>query len=81
VQLVVDPRGQVRCLYGELIPLASLGALSVRRASHVEPEGAAWYADLAPVSGPRLGPFAFRSQALQAEAAWLERHLLGCGGA
>jgi hypothetical protein len=76
MQLVVDPRGQVRCLYGELIPLAALGALSVRRASHVEPEGGAWYAELAPVDGPKLGPFALRSQALQAEAEWLERHLL-----
>jgi hypothetical protein len=77
MQLVVDPRGQVHCLYSELIPLAALGALSVRRASHVESEGGAWYADLAPVGGPKLGPFALRSQALRAEVEWLDRHLLG----
>ena len=76
MQLVVDRRGLIHCLYGELFPLAALGTLSVRRASHVEPDGADWYADLSPVGGPKLGPFGLRSQALRAETAWLERHLL-----
>ena len=31
-----------------------------------------WYADLAPVRGPVLGPFPQRSDALQAEVAWLD---------
>jgi hypothetical protein len=75
MQLLIDPRGQVRCLYGEAIDLNSLGALSVRRASFVEPDGNAWYADLSPVGGPLLGPYPLRSQALQAEALWLEQHL------
>ena len=76
--LVVEPNGRVRCRYGEAIDLAALGALSVRRASHVEPgpEGA-WWADLAPLGGPRLGPFRLRSEALRAEADWLDEHLLG----
>ena len=74
--LVVDPGGGVRCLYGEVIPLASLGVLSIARASHVEPGHDGWYADLAPCRGPRLGPFALRSQALRAEEAWLEENLL-----
>jgi hypothetical protein len=76
MRLVVDPGGAVRCLYGEAIPLEDLGPLSIARASHVEPGEGGWYADLAPCGGPRLGPFPLRSQALRAEAAWLEENLL-----
>ena len=76
--LVVEPGGRVRCRYGEAIDLAALGALSVRRASHVEPDGAgAWWADLSPAGGPRLGPYRLRSEALRAEAGWLDEHLFG----
>ena len=74
--LVVDPGGGVRCLYGEVIPLASLGVLSIARASHVEPGHDGWYADLSPSGGPELGPFALRSEALEAEEVWLEENLL-----
>jgi hypothetical protein len=71
--LTVDPRGVVRGVYGELLDLTVLGELSIRRASHVEPDDSGrWWADLDPVGGPRLGPFAQRSQALHAEQAWLE---------
>jgi hypothetical protein len=78
MRLVVEPGGRVRCLYGEAVDLAALGALSIRRASQVEPDGdGAWWADLAPVGGPRLGPFARRGLALEAETAWLEEHWLG----
>lgn len=77
MQLVIDPQGQVRCLYSETIDLAKLGALSIRRGSFVEPnEEGQWTADLAPVGGPCLGPFRNRSDALAAEVAWLEQHWL-----
>jgi hypothetical protein len=77
MRLVIDPGGRVRCLYGEAVDLAALGTLSIRRASQVEPDGdGAWWADLAPVGGPRLGPFARRGLALEAEKAWLEEHWL-----
>ena len=80
MQLLIDGQGQVRCLYGELIDLRLLGAASIRRASHVEPDEAGrWWADLAPVGGPKLGPFPRRSEALQAEVAWLDQFLLGSG--
>jgi hypothetical protein len=70
---VIDPAGMARCLYGEEIDLAALGKLTIARASHVEPdEDGQWWADLSPVAGPKLGPFALRSQALAAESAWLE---------
>ena len=77
MDLVIDAVGQVRCLYGEAIPLASLGAISIRRASHVEPDNQGrWRADLAPAGGPMLGPFDRRSEALAAEARWLLDHRL-----
>jgi hypothetical protein len=80
MQLLIDPSGQVRCLYSEVIDLTLLGELCVRRASHVEPDDAGrWFADLAPVSGPKLGPFSRRSAALQAESAWLDQFLVGKG--
>ena len=77
MQLVIEPGGNVRTIYSEAIELASLGQLEVRRASHVEPnEHGQWTADLAPVGGPQLGPFAKRSEALSAEEAWLVAHWL-----
>ena len=59
------------------IDLAALGAPRITRASHVEPdESGRWLADLAPVGGPVLGPFERRSEALEAEVAWLEANWL-----
>ena len=76
MHVYVGRNGTVRCLYGEHLDLASLGRLQVGRASHVEPDGhSQWWADLAPVNGPKLGPFRKRSQALQAEERWLEAWL------
>lgn len=81
MQLVITPAGSLRCVYGELVDLAAFGALEIRRASHVEPDDAGgWMADLAPVGGPKLGPFSSRSQALAAEAQWLEAHWLNNAG-
>jgi hypothetical protein len=76
MHLRISPAGQVRCIYGEEISLQELGSVSIQRASHVEPDAAGnWLADLSPVAGPVLGPFALRSEALAAEVAWLEQHL------
>lgn len=80
MQLVIDPFGGIRCLYDETLPLAELGRLTISRGSHVEPDAAGhWLADLAPVGGPRLGPFATRSAALDAEREWLEQNWLDHG--
>lgn len=77
MEVRIEPDGFVRCIYGEAIDLSSLGILSIRRASHVEPDGEGrWWADLAPVGGPVLGPFLARSTALQAETSWLETNWL-----
>ena len=81
MQLVIDPTGGIRCLYDEVLPLADFGRLTIARGSHVEPTAAGhWTADLSPVGGPRIGPFATRSAALNAEREWLEAHWLGHGG-
>lgn len=77
MDLLIEPDGVVRCLYGEDIDLAQLGSACIERASHVEPDAQGnWTADLSPVDGPRLGPFQCRSQALEAEIAWLNRYWL-----
>ncbi|HEY1859857.1 MAG TPA: hypothetical protein VGG61_05865 [Gemmataceae bacterium] len=77
MQLMIDPHGCIRCLYTEALDLSSFGLIAVRRASQVEPDLLGqWWAELSSVSGPRLGPFDLRSQALLAEQSWLEAHWL-----
>ena len=56
------------------IDLAVIGDVTIARASHVEPAPGGWAADMAPVGGPCLGPFASRGEALKAEVAWLNDH-------
>ena len=77
MKLVVAPGGRVRAIYSEEIALDALGPLGIARASSVEPDrDGRWHADLRPVRGPVLGPFARRSEALEAEVAWLEENWL-----
>jgi hypothetical protein len=80
MEIIISPRGDALAVYDEAIDLATIGRLSIRRASHVEPDDQGrWFADLAPVSGPQLGPFGLRSEALAAERAWLEVNWLNGG--
>lgn len=77
MDLLIEPTGTVRCVFGEEIDLGQLGQLSIRRGSHVEPTpDGQWTADLAPVQGPLLGPFPTRTAALTAEVSWLQEHWL-----
>ena len=77
MELLIEPGGNIRCVYGEAICLADLGQLTIQRGSHVEPTAdSSWTADLSPVGGPVLGPFLNRSAALDAEQDWLAANWL-----
>jgi hypothetical protein len=77
MDLYIGIQGLIRAIYGEGLPIQSLGAVQIQRASFVEPDEAGnWWADLAPSGGPILGPFPLRSTALDAEQNWLTRHVL-----
>lgn len=80
MQIVISPKGDVRCVYDELLDLNALGKSQITRGSHVEPdELGQWWADLGPVGGPRLGPHRIRSRALKAERDWLEGNWMKFG--
>ncbi len=77
MELLIATSGSIRCVYDETLDLASLGPLQIERSSHVEPlADGSWTADMSPVNGPLLGPFAKRSAALEAERTWLLDHWL-----
>ncbi len=75
MELIVLPDGTVCYVYDEQLDLRPLGEVSIKRASHVEPMGDCWQADLSPFGGPLLGPLQRRSEALAAEVEWLTEHL------
>ena len=80
MQIVISPDGSLSCVYEELLDLSTLGSVRIERGSHVEPDAEGnWWADLGPVSGPRLGPFERRSFALHAEIQWLNQYWLPDG--
>ena len=71
--LNVSNGGVIRMIYSDgLACLLGEGVGSINRASHVEPGIGGWFADMSPVNGPNLGPFALRADALAAEINWLE---------
>lgn len=72
MDMVFCVNGGVSCIYDEALDLRELGRLTIKRASHVEPDqDGNWWADMAPSGGPALGPFKSRSEALVAEREWL----------
>ena len=74
MNLFIAKDGTVRCLYGEAIDLAALGAMSIRRASRVEPDDRGrWWVDLRPCGSTAvLGPYKLRGLALEAEALTMD---------
>ena len=80
MEILFTAEGDGRCVYDEAIDLRVLGRVTIRRGSRVESTAdGCWTADLSPVGGPTLGPFAVRSDALAAERAWLAAHWLVLG--
>ncbi len=80
MRIAITPDGLIQFIYTEAVDTPrlarALGAMTVRRASHVEPtEDGRWTADMSPMSGELLGPFDKRSEALTAETEWLDEHL------
>ena len=81
--ILIDPDGTIRFVYvDDLAEVFEGEALYTKRASHVEPFGQGWMADMRPSGGPilfdtntdnPLGRVAFRTrqQALDAERQWL----------
>ena len=75
MNLYIRPNGAAQCIYDEKIDLNTLGAIDIKRASHVEPDPnqpGRWYVDLSPVGGPKIYNFDSRAAALAAEIEWLE---------
>lgn len=72
--IYIDADGTVSFVHDDDLASAFAGDMATtRRASHVEPcGGGGWAADMAPVGGPVLGPFARRDEALAAEREWLD---------
>ena len=73
--IVVSPDGTLTMVYTEEVDLSEVGPAEHQRASHVEPCAGGWSADMSPVGGPVLGLFTKRSEALKAEAGWLNEWL------
>ena len=70
-----DDQGRAKTIYNELLDLEALGKVSHVRASHVEPDGPGWSADMSPIGGPVLSGFNKRSEALKAEIEYIENNL------
>ena len=79
ISITFDKDGTIRFIYDDKAAgvINEVGALTIKRASHVEPvtlpyqAAPKWAADMGPCDGPLLGPFDTREDALEAERAWL----------
>lgn len=75
MELVISADGSVQAVYDDNLRDLFPEGGETFRASHVEPSGGQWTADLSPVGGPVLGPFGLRQAALDAEVAWLRERM------
>jgi hypothetical protein len=75
--LSIDRAGGVKAIYSDGFDWRVLGRPTIQRASQVEPDHLGlWWADMSLSNGPKIGPFARRTDAIAAEIAWLEKHRL-----
>ena len=77
LKLVVK-NGAITSVYDDaLVPLIQHARRSeTKRASHVEPRGLVWDADLSPIGGPLFAGFKTRQEALDAEVYYLNNYYL-----
>jgi len=78
MQIFIRPNGAAQCVYADQLQpiLTTIGATSVRRASHVEPDphdNEKWFVNLTPVGGPVERGFETRAAALDFEVQWLHQ--------
>jgi hypothetical protein len=76
--ITISDDGDMQLIYSDdLLELLDEGEAQVKRASDVEPDGQGnWQADMAKSGGPVLTGFKRRADALAAEVAWLQEHVL-----
>jgi hypothetical protein len=74
--VLVDANGRLEFVWDDrLAPLRALGEITIRRASHVEPTDDGWWtADMTPLGGQIIGPFALHAAAIDAEREWIARN-------
>lgn len=78
-EIVITDGGSILHLYDDALRDLIEGKITIQRASHVEPTAdGRWTADMSPafpMSGPVLGPFETRAEALAAEREYLNARL------
>jgi hypothetical protein len=73
--ITILPDGSLRFIWtDEFAELVTLGPSEIVRASHVEPVGTEWQADMGPSNGPILRGFTRRQDAIDAEVQWLKQN-------
>lgn len=71
--VIVRDNGSLEFIWDDSLAfLLEHGKATIARASHVEPVGTQWEADMSPSGGPVLSGFAKRGDAIAAEIEWLE---------
>lgn len=77
IRIIRGHDGTLRYVYDDDVHkhLSKLGEVSIKRATHVEPdENGLWYADLSPVGGEKVTGFKTHQEAIDFELKWLNEH-------
>lgn len=73
--ITILPDGTLKFIWtDDLADLLTEGNAEIVRASHVEPVGTEWQADMGPSNGPILRGFTRRQDAIDAEVQWLKQN-------
>ena len=73
--ITILPDGTLKFIWtDDLADLLTEGHAEIVRASHVEPVGTEWEADMGPSGGPVLSGFTRRQDAINAEVHWIKQN-------